>query len=76
MKTIVVMAILWKVLCRDRLGLGLYVILPIAFLTMFGLAFGGIGAGNDIRIKIGVLDLDHSPPSTELRTDGTGTDQG
>lgn len=66
MKTFVVMAILWKVLCRDRLGLGLYVILPIAFLTMFGLAFGGIGAGNDIRIKIGVLDLDHSPQSKAL----------
>ena len=66
MKTIVVMGILWKVLCRDRLGLGLYVILPIAFLTMFGLAFGGIGAGNDIRIKIGILDLDHSPQSKAL----------
>lgn len=66
MKTLVVMGILWKVLCRDRLGLGLYVFLPVAFLTMFGLAFGGIGAGNDIRIKIGVLDLDRSPQSRAL----------
>ena len=66
MKTLVVMRILWKLLCRDRLGLGLYVILPIAFLTMFGLAFGGIGAGNNIRIQIGILDLDRSPQSKAL----------
>jgi ABC-2 type transport system permease protein len=68
MKTLVILRIQWTLLCRDRLGLGMFVLVPIAFLTMFGLAFGGLGSGSDIKIRIGVLDLDHSEQSTALIT--------
>ena len=44
----------------------MFVLVPIAFLTMFGMAFGGLGSGTNIKIKIGILDLDHSIQSSAL----------
>ncbi|MCH2145627.1 MAG: ABC transporter permease [Phycisphaerales bacterium] len=66
MKTLVVLGIQWKLLRRDRLGLGMFILVPIAFLTMFGMAFGGLGSGMNIKIKIGILDLDQSIQSAAL----------
>lgn len=65
MKTLVLMRLLWTVLHRDRLGVALFAIVPVVFLTIFGAAFGGLG-GSDISIKIGVLDLDDSKQSALL----------
>ena len=59
------MHLLWTVLRRDRLGVALFAVVPIVFLTIFGLAFGGLGS-NDVSIKIAVLDLDQSIQSKML----------
>lgn len=64
-KTFVLMRLLWTVLRRDRLGVALFAIVPVVFLTIFGLAFGGLGS-SDVSIKIAVLDLDDSKQSNML----------
>lgn len=65
-KTTVLIGILARILVRDRLGLALYGIVPVVFLTIFGLTFGGMDGEGGSAIKIAVVDLDDSTASRAL----------
>lgn len=56
----------FKALRRDRGAMVLSFILPVAFFTIFAAVFGGMGANGTPRVKVAVVDLDHSTVSQRL----------
>ena len=56
----------WINLRRDRVAQALTFILPIVFFSIFAMVFGGQGNASTARIKIAVVDEDHSEVSARL----------
>jgi ABC-2 type transport system permease protein len=56
----------FRALRRDRGALILSFILPIAFFSIFGVIFGGMGGGGTPRVSVLVVDEDHSAVSGRL----------
>ena len=56
----------WITLYRDRLGLTLYAIVPILFLTIFASVFQGFGRHGENKVRVALLDLDETAASTML----------
>ena len=56
----------WITLHRDRLGLTLYAIVPILFLTIFASVFQGFGRHGENKVRVALLDLDGTAASTML----------
>ena len=56
----------WITLHRDRLGLALYAIVPILFLTIFASVFQGFGRHGENKVRVALLDLDGTAASTML----------
>lgn len=56
----------FRSLRRDRGAMVLTFILPVAFFTIFAAVFGGMGGDATPRIKVAVVDLDHSEISQRL----------
>ncbi|HVN04385.1 MAG TPA: ABC transporter permease [Bryobacteraceae bacterium] len=56
----------FRALRRDRGALILSFILPIAFFSIFGAIFGGMGSSGTPRVSVLVVDEDHSPVSERL----------
>lgn len=68
--------IAWITLRRDRLGLALYAIVPIVFLSIFATVFQGFGRHGENRVRIALLDLDRTPASGRLvEAARSGTDR-
>ena len=55
----------WLNLRRDRVAQALTFLLPIVFFSIFASVFGGQGDGTS-RIRVGVVDEDHSELSTRI----------
>ena len=53
-------------LLHDRLGLALYAIVPIVFLSIFATVFGGFGRNGENKVRVALLDLDRSEASGRL----------
>ena len=66
MKRLALLRIAWITLHRDRLGLLLYAMVPIIFLSIFASVFQGFGRNGDNQIRIALLDLDRSDASKAL----------
>ena len=66
MKSRAMLQMAWLTLCRDRLGLALYAIVPIVFLSIFATVFEGFGRHGENRVRVALLDLDGSPSSARL----------
>ena len=66
MKRLALLRIAWITLHRDRLGLLLYALVPIIFLSIFASVFQGFGRNGDNQVRIALLDLDRSPASKAL----------
>ena len=66
MKRLALLRIAWITLHRDRLGLLLYAMVPIIFLSIFASVFQGFGRNGDNQIRIALLDLDQSAASKAL----------
>jgi ABC-2 type transport system permease protein len=58
--------IAWINLRRDRVAQALTFILPIVFFSIFATVFGGQGDQSTARIRIAVVDEDHSEVSARL----------
>src|SRR5688572_12562927 len=58
--------IAWINLRRDRVAQALTFILPIIFFSIFATVFGGQGDVSTARIRIAVVDEDHSEVSARL----------
>jgi len=56
----------FRALHRDRGALILSFILPIAFFSIFGMIFGGMGSSGTPRVSVLVVDEDHSAVSARL----------
>jgi len=56
----------FRALRRDRGALILSFILPIAFFSIFGMIFGGMGGGSTPRVSVLVVDEDRSDLSARL----------
>ena len=56
----------FRALRRDRGALILSFILPIAFFSIFGMIFGGMGGSGTPRVRVVVVDEDHSTVSARL----------
>ena len=56
----------WITLHRDRLGLALYAIVPVLFLTIFASVFQGFGRHGENKVRVALLDLDGSDASAML----------
>ena len=66
MRRLALLRIAWITLHRDRLGLLLYAMVPIIFLSIFASVFQGFGRNGDNQVRIALLDLDRSPASKAL----------
>lgn len=53
-------------LSRDRTGLTMVFVLPIAFFSIFALVFGRAGQSGTPRIEVVIADLDRSPNSRRM----------
>jgi ABC-2 type transport system permease protein len=53
---------------RNRMTFLFLLIMPAAFTILFGLAFGGSGKKTDTRLPVGMLDLDSSSLSANLKS--------
>jgi ABC-2 type transport system permease protein len=53
-------------LVRDRKTFMFLLIMPVAFIFLFGYAFGGFGGESDSRLPVGYLDQDNSRLSRKL----------
>lgn len=54
---------------KDRRAMVLSFIVPIALISVFSLAFGGVGQGSDVnKIPLLVVDEDYSPLTKEILT--------
>ena len=60
MKRLALLRISWITLYRDRLGVLLYALVPIIFLTIFASVFQGFGRNGESKVRIAILDLDGS----------------
>lgn len=68
--------IAWITLRRDRLGLALYAIVPIVFLSIFATVFQGFGRHGENRVRVALLDLDRTAASARLvEAARTGSDR-
>jgi ABC-2 type transport system permease protein len=56
----------FRALRRDRGAMILSFILPIAFFSIFGMIFGGMGGNSTPRVSVLVVDEDRSDPSGRL----------
>jgi ABC-2 type transport system permease protein len=56
----------FRALRRDRGALILSFILPIAFFSIFGMIFGGMGGSGTPRVSVLVVDEDHTAVSARL----------
>jgi len=56
----------WLNLRRDRVALAMVFVLPILFFSIFASVFGGQGETPTSRIRVGVVDEDHSELSARL----------
>ena len=56
----------FRALRRDRGALILSFILPIAFFSIFGYIFGGMGGNGTPRVSVLVVDEDHTPVSQRV----------
>jgi ABC-2 type transport system permease protein len=56
----------FRALRRDRGAIILSFILPIAFFSIFGMIFGGMGGNSTPRVSVLVVDEDRSEPSGRL----------
>ena len=61
-----VMRASWTMLRRDRAALALSFAVPIVFFTIFALIFGGKGDGGTSKVRVLVVDEDHSARSGRL----------
>ena len=66
MKRLALLRISWITLYRDRLGVLLYALVPIIFLTIFASVFQGFGRNGESKVRIAILDLDGSPAARSL----------
>jgi ABC-2 type transport system permease protein len=53
---------------RNRMTFLFLLIMPAAFTILFGLAFGGSGKTTDTRLPVGILDIDGSSFSANLKS--------
>lgn len=65
----------WINLKRDRVAQALTFILPIVFFSIFASVFGGQGDGQTARIRVAIVDEDHSELSGRL-VDALGREAG
>jgi linearmycin/streptolysin S transport system permease protein len=70
-----VMWIGWTNLRRDRVAQALTFLLPIVFFSIFASVFGGQGDAATARIRIAVVDEDHSEVSVRL-VEGLNNEKG
>ena len=66
MRRLALLRMAWITLHRDRLGLALYAIVPVVFLSIFATVFEGFGRNGENKVSVAVLDLDDSPESRRL----------
>ena len=66
MKRLALLRISWITLYRDRLGVLLYALVPIIFLSIFASVFQGFGRNGESKVRIAILDLDGSPAARSL----------
>ncbi len=66
MKRLALLRISWITLRRDRLGVLLYALVPVIFLSIFASVFQGFGRNGDSKVRIAMLDLDGSPAARSL----------
>lgn len=66
MKRRALLRMAWITLRRDRLGLALYAIVPVLFLTIFASVFQGFGRHGENKVRVALLDLDRSDASAML----------
>ena len=66
MRRLALLRMAWITLHRDRLGLALYAIVPIVFLSIFATVFGGFGRNGENKVRVALLDLDRSVASERL----------
>ena len=66
MRRLALLRMAWITLHRDRLGLALYAIVPVVFLSIFATVFEGFGRNGENKVRVAVLDLDDSPESRRL----------
>ena len=66
MKRLALLRMAWITLHRDRLGLALYAIVPIVFLSIFATVFGGFGRNGENKVRVALLDMDRSVASKRL----------
>jgi len=65
-KRLALLRISWITLYRDRLGVLLYALVPIIFLSIFASVFQGFGRNGESKVRIAILDLDGSPAARSL----------
>lgn len=66
MKRLALLRMAWITLHRDRLGLALYAIVPILFLSIFATVFQGFGRHGENKVRVAILDLDGSDAASSL----------
>lgn len=66
MRRIALLRMAWITLHRDRLGLALYAIVPVLFLTIFASVFQGFGRHGENKVRVALLDLDGTEASAML----------
>ncbi len=66
MKRLALLRMAWITLHRDRLGLALYAIVPILFLSIFATVFQGFGRHGENKVRVAILDLDGSNAASSL----------
>ena len=66
MRRLALLRMAWITLHRDRLGLALYAIVPIVFLSIFATVFEGFGRNGENKVRVALLDLDRSVASERL----------
>ena len=75
MRRFALLRMAWITLHRDRLGLALYAIVPIIFLSIFATVFQGFGRNGENKVKVAILDLDRTPASKALAEAARNTDR-
>ncbi len=68
MRRLALLRIAWITLHRDRLGVLLYALVPVIFLSIFASVFQGFGRNGENKVRIAMLDLDGSPAAKALGT--------
>jgi ABC-2 type transport system permease protein len=68
LRRLALLRIAWITLYRDRLGVLLYALVPVIFLSIFASVFQGFGRNGENKVRIAMLDLDGSPAAMALGT--------